>query len=308
MENLDQLNNQIMETRNLLLKRKKLQNTRIELDKQLKKRSEDLEHASKVLQDANNDVLKLEGFSMQSLLAIITSSKQEKLEIERAEAYAAKLKYNQIVDDIERIEYQRNSVSNELDSMQGVQDEFNELMLQKEKLLQENFLNSQVMKSDIENQINDLKQYLIEINEAKYVADEVYELVQQIKKSLSSASGYSTWDLVGGGLIASSLKHQKMTDAGENAKILHNKLNDLRFELADVATTSDNFTVDISNMLYFTDVFFDNIFTDLATASKISKAMQCIDETDIKVKDIISNLNVLDKDIQQRINNLHTII
>ena len=113
-----------------------------------------------------------------------------------------------------------------------------------------------------------------EIAEAMQAARTAFDALSQVQEKLGSASGWSTYDtFFGGGAISSAIKHSRLDEAAQAAAHADRCLAVLRTELADVqnvALTVPNPAVD--GLTRFVDVWFDNIFTDLAVRDRIKQA------------------------------------
>ena len=71
-------------------------------------------------------------------------------------------------------------------------------------------------------------QYRIEINEAIAAADDALFYLQKANDSMKSAKNWGLFDMLGGGLISTFVKHDKMDTAQmdvDNAKIALQKLS-----------------------------------------------------------------------------------
>ena len=83
-----------------------------------------------------------------------------------------------------------------------------------------------------------------------------------------SWSAYDTW--FGGGLISSSIKHDRIDDAGRRIAQAQEALVDLARELGDVQDVAGlRADLGISPTTRTFDVWFDNLFSDLSVRSSI---------------------------------------
>jgi hypothetical protein len=74
------------------------------------------------------------------------------------------------------------------------------------------------------------------------------------------------------GAISSTFKHNRLDQAAEAAAQADRCLAVLRTELADVGETAATRYVSVEGLTRFVDVWFDNIFTDLAVRDHIKQA------------------------------------
>ena len=97
---------------------------------------------------------------------------------------------------------------------------------------------------------------LREIDEAVRAADDALAYLRRAARSLGSARNYGVWDILGGGLIVTMLKHSKLDKARvemENARDAMRRFSD---ELRDVEALPD-VELDIGDFLTLADYFFD---------------------------------------------------
>jgi len=85
------------------------------------------------------------------------------------------------------------------------------------------------------------------------------------------------------------IKHQKINDARKTIYALGYHTKKLQIELKDVGQNAQ-FEVNISEFEHFTDVFFDNIFTDWSVQSKIGRSLVKAQETHQKLDKLMLEL------------------
>lgn len=109
--------------------------------------------------------------------------------------------------------------------------------------------------------------------EIKEVIEIINEAITHLDKALSkisTASDIGLFDfLCDGGCITSMIKQDKMEEANREIRLTNSYVKKLKEELKDVENI-DN--IEISNLLSFMDVFFDNVFSDIMVQNKIAKA------------------------------------
>lgn len=128
-----------------------------------------------------------------------------------------------------------------------------------------------------------------EIHEAINAADDALIALRNAEKSLSSAGNWGIWDMLGGGMISTFFKHDKINRAQEELEEARNRLRIFRNELADLGSTAD-FDLDVGGFLRFADYFFDDFFSDWMVQSKIRKGQQQVHQAIRQVEDIRAGL------------------
>lgn len=53
-------------------------------------------------------------------------------------------------------------------------------------------------------------------------------------QSLDKAEGWATWDMIGGGMISTAIKHSHLDDAKRQVHLAQNRLRNFESELADI--------------------------------------------------------------------------
>lgn len=110
-----------------------------------------------------------------------------------------------------------------------------------------------------------------EIDEALEAIEITMNYLNQARDLISSASNWGLFDLFGGGLFSTAVKHSRMEDASIVLEKAKKSVSQLKKELADVNQSLD-FQINLDAFLSFADYFFDGIASDWLVQSKINKA------------------------------------
>ena len=155
----------------------------------------------------------------------------------------------------------------------------------------------------IEEKISKTKGRLREIAEAIRAADSALSQANMIQDSLRSAENWGTFDMLGGGLIASVAKRDHIDQAEQMIPELQRRLNRLRDELDDVSVTL-NHTIDHSEFLRFADWFFDGLFVDWMVQDKIHDFQSEISSVQSRVRGIQTRLSAMREETEEVIETL----
>ena len=121
--------------------------------------------------------------------------------------------------------------------------------------------------------------------------------------SADSWSAYDTW--FGGGLVSSSIKHDRIDAAGRSHRAAQDALVDLARELADVESVAGlRADLGISPTARTFDVWFDNIFSDLSVRSSIKDSQVRVDTAVASVREAMQRLTVRGAALDQRVADL----
>jgi hypothetical protein len=142
-----------------------------------------------------------------------------------------------------------------------------------------------------------------EIREAIKAGKEVASGLDQVIQSLDSAEGWGAWDLLGGGLISTALKHSRIDEARSGVQYVQAKMSQFRRELADVQKVND-LTIDVSGFETFADYFYDGLIIDWIVQSRIVDSLEQSRQAKELIDKTILHLEKLYKAAQRKMNDL----
>jgi len=274
----------------------------------LRARQNELETELASLQEGysseQQDVEKLEKMSMSRVLASLAGSRDEQLGRERAEADAARYRVAEAKARLDTVRAERQSAEDRLAGLESAPAIYAAVLDEKERHLTASGDARGRSLPTLAAERGQLKAELKETNEAIQAAAAALDALSQVQDRLGSASGWSTYDTwFGGGMIASSIKHERMDEAAQAAAIADQRLAVLRTELADVGDpglTAPQLA--LSGGTRFADVWFDNFFTDIAVADRIRQAERQVAESAQAVERLHARLTSRASDTQARLN------
>jgi len=227
------------------------------------------------------DVERLESVSLTRVLASLAGSRDERLARERAEADAARYRVADAQARLDAVRREHQAARERLDQLASAPDAYAAVIDEKERYLTTSGDPRGVSLLKLAAERGRLTADLKETGEAITAAVAARDALSLAQDRLGSASSWSTYDTwFGGGMIASSIKHDRMDEAAQVAAAADQRLAVLRTELADVGDpglTAPQLTV--SGGTRFADVWFDNFFTDLAVADRIRQAQRQVAES-----------------------------
>ena len=128
-----------------------------------------------------------------------------------------------------------------------------------------------------------------EVWEAIAAGERALQSLQETRASLESAGGWGFFDILGGGLISSLIKHSKMSDAQDSLNRAKMDLAGFSRELADVQDLQ-GLDIQVGDFLTFADFFFDGLLADLLVQSKIQQAKDAVDNAIARVEAVLDQL------------------
>ena len=114
-----------------------------------------------------------------------------------------------------------------------------------------------------------------EINEAVLAGERALNSLREAKSKLNSARAWGVYDILGGGMISSIVKHSKVNDANEWLEQANRDLRRFAKELRDVP--GEEIYVQAGDLASTLDIFFDNIFSDFIVQNRINEAREELD-------------------------------
>ena len=289
MRTLEDINAELEQVRQKLDRARKLSAVMEDLKAQHEERKRAAEDALKVLYREQEDVEELERLSFASFLARIRGEQAERLDQERREAVAAKARYDAARRDLEDLEARFRAAQEERAGLEGLRGRWKALMEEKEELLCQAGGERAKRLIQIGCDLDSLGSQIRELDEAICAGNDVGYALDQMIGQLDSAAGWGTWDILGGGMLATMAKHGRMNDAQNAAFQARQAISRFRTELADVS----QFRVpdlQVGEFTSFADYFFDGLFVDLYIQDKIGTARRSAEETAAQVEDLLSQL------------------
>ena len=129
-----------------------------------------------------------------------------------------------------------------------------------------------------------------EIDEAIEAGRKTLQALDEAAEKLGSAKRGGIWDIVGGGLVSSLVKHSRIDDARELLQQARNELESFSDELDDIQENLPEFDLEISDLVSTFDIVFDNVFADILVQEKVEETAWEVDKNRTRVKDAVDRL------------------
>ncbi|NBJ80708.1 hypothetical protein D5274_01705 [bacterium 1XD42-94] len=134
-----------------------------------------------------------------------------------------------------------------------------------------------------------------EIREAILAGERVLQSLNKADEALRSAKSWGLFDMFGGGLLSTFVKHSRLDRARGYIEDAKQNMKAFKEELADVDQVLD-LSVSVGEFLTFADFFFDSFFVDWMVQSKIDMAKRQMQEAIGKVTKILASLREMERD------------
>lgn len=299
------INEKIKECREDMILKETLEKKLFSLRADLDEKEKELYILEKNLAKELKDVQKLKSLSFLNFIASVLRNKEEKIEKEEKEYLEAKLKYDYFKSSVDSL---RNDVENTIERLgylRDIDNRYTELIKEKRDLIKKLNFNVRDEIIALEEQIKDLLSEKTEVSEA---LNEVYtckSLSKDVEASLDSAHGWGIYDMVGGGLVSSVIKHNRIDDAKSDMDRLGYAVERLNKELSDLNTDIFRDSLNISSFSHTLDIFFDNIFTDMSIQGEINDSLNRIGIFQDRLKGLAIKLEDRENIINIRVGELN---
>ena len=242
------------------------------LSEELKRKTNEREQWEAQLRKEQKDVDRLTGMSLGALFYSLIGKKDEKLSQEEAELLQAKLRYDEAAETVQDLEQELADLERELTAVRHVEAEIESVMNEKKQyILKEHpALAAELEQLSLEE--TDTRADIKELKEAVQAGRSVLSALDQAAEQLESAKNWGTYDMLGGGMIATAAKHDRIDKARSAIHTAQNRLRRFQDELKDVQRDV-RISIDISGMLTFADYFFDGFITDWVVQGRIKDAV-----------------------------------
>lgn len=224
------------------------------------------------------DVQKLEEGSLTALFYLLTGQKAEKLDRERREYYAARIKYDAALRELKAIEQDLECTREDLADLADCEARYAKAMEQKRLAIEQAGTTQSEALLEKEQSLNFLQSQERELEEAITAGTTALRTANDLVLSLKHAESLGIFDVLGGGFLTDMAKHETLDEAQQNVEQLQIDLQRFNKELADVAVR-EGLQVGIDRMLKFADFFFDGLLTDMTVLDNIRHSHSFVDQT-----------------------------
>ncbi|WP_272957000.1 hypothetical protein [Zunongwangia profunda] len=271
----------------LLSKLYKLQSQYREANSRLKSKEERSVQLKQVLEKEYHDVEQLDKLNLTALFYSILANKDKKQEKERQEYLKAKLQYEEAIKEIKLIKRTVEQLRIQINLLKNSEEKYQLLLREKEEFLLSLEDESSKNLQDVIDDINAAALHIQEIEEVLQEAEPALHYLNETFNQLQSAESWGTFDMIGGGLLVTSIKHGKIDEARLGISKAQFYLDNLSRELRDVVLpTQLNESIDIGDFDSFGDYIFDGLIFDFIVQEKISKSRSHVQSVYLQVSTI----------------------
>ncbi|TDL34890.1 hypothetical protein E2R51_03975 [Jeotgalibacillus sp. S-D1] len=278
------------------------------LEKQLNAEEIKKETCYKKFSKEQQEVHDLDHFSFINTFRKLSGSMEEVKEKEIAEAAEAEIKWNEAVKMTEDLKHELADINQKISNPKwvGLDSEWKLLMEKKENWLRTNSQKDRKQLDSLYDIRNNLELLETEISEAHEAGLKSVQALNKAAGYLNSAKSMSTWDtFLGGGLIATAMKHSSLNESEDAIHKAQLELHRFEAELQDVnESVTEGLKVDRGSFLTFADYFFDDIFTEWTMHSRINSSINNVNKMIDQVETICRDLKSQQTQVNQQINEI----
>lgn len=271
-----------------------------ELQAQRKTVAQRVRQLEKVKQSEQADVDRLERGSLAAFFYQMVGRMDEKLDKEQQEAYAARVRYDAAARELASIDADLARLEARLKGLSGCEQRYQDALMERFREIKETNSPAAQELMESESRVVELKLRRREIREAVQAGKTALKQAGAVLESLDSARGWSTMDLVGGGIWSDLAKYDHLDEAQEQVEQLQVDLRRFKTELADVEINAD-IQVTIEGFLRFADFFFDNLFTDWEVRDRIDQSIDQVRDTKRQIQRVLDKLERMEGSIKAQL-------
>jgi len=301
----EELNEQLIDVKEKLRVRQRLQNDLSKIQESLTEQKSKLMGLEFILQEETADVSRLEGLSLAAIFYTVLGNKEKQFEKERQEYLAAKLRYDECKSAVSTLETEALNLKGKIAELVDLEVRYASLMDRKEKLIVAG--NNPVTKeyTHLSEQLADVRPRVREIEQAINAGKAVIDGLKHTIEALNSARNWGTWDMLGGGLIVTAMKHSRIDDARSSIHYVQQMLRKFQREIADVSIDSQaGVDIKMEKFERFADHFFDNLIVDWIVQAKIENSLNSVINIEVEVQNVMARLQTSLREMQRRVSHI----
>ena len=249
------------------------------------------EELAKIRAKEENDVSRLESGSLTVFFLSLFGKAEERLSREREEALQAAVLHDAACAQLDLLRQESVHLAKESRDLTAHRLRLETLLAEKKQRLSAVPHYADKLLA-LENALAEKKRYRREVSEAIRATTRALSTAEQAATELKEAEKLGNWDVFGGGLLVDMAKHSQVDAAQETINRLQGELRLMRSEINDVRIRAD-VQIKAEDFSRFTDMFWDNIFTDYGMLDRIHNAQTTMRGTCESLDAVLRRLNRL---------------
>lgn len=260
-----------------------------ELEAELESKERERRAWEEQLKSEQRDVDRLTGLSLGALVYALIGKREEKLAAETEELLQAKLKLEEAKDTAEELAAELAEVRNRLQEVKWIEDDIRRVLEEKERIIREDYPELAAELQALTDREAEEQANAKELGEAVRSGRAVIGALDRAADRLDSAKNWGTYDMLGGGLVATAVKHRRIDEARSAIHSAQSALRRFEKELQDVQRDVA-IQIDIGGMLTFADFFFDGLIMDWIVQGRIRDSLAQVSGKREQIRRIVAEL------------------
>lgn len=264
--------------------------------------SEEKGRLEQFLAEEIKDVERLQSWSLANLYYTLTGQKQERLTKEDEEVLRAKERFELAVAEVNAIDIEMQQITDKLASVRHWKERLHTAETRKETLVRAHSAEVALQLDQLAHQRAAVLRERKEVDEALQAGRSAVAALRRAEEKFESASNWSTYDLLGGGMIATHMKHSRYDDAQGEVQSANSRIRAFQREIADVKELmASTELVSIGDGLKMADYFFDGLIADWLVNGRITDSLEAVRNGKRTISDAISKLESTLRNVDQRL-------
>jgi len=237
--------------------------------------------ARKEYTEAERDVEQLEHLSLARVLAALHGAREDALAREQAEAEAARYRYAEAQQRLDAVRAELARLEGRLAELDEAGPAYADALAAKERYLTRSADPRGGRLLALAEERGRLAAELRELRRAADDADAAGQALAEVRDRLGTAANWSAFDTYfDHGIIANAIKHDRIDQAAQAAREADRRLAALRTDLAELGGLEPTAPrLEVGSGFRFADIFFNNLFTDLAVGRQIREAQDSVERS-----------------------------
>ena len=259
---------------------------------------------SQKLNEEEEDVEELERMSLTNLFVTITGKKLERLEKEKQEVAAVRLKWREVQKSLADVEKEIKEAEASILEFGNPKKDYDALYNRKKHFLISKGEDNGERLLEISEKRSRIQAELTEMNEAIVAGKAAMNAMREASDSLTSAENWGALDMLGGGLLTTAVKHSRVDDADTAIHTAQRHLRKFASEINDLGEHYD-VNIRITGSLSVADYFLDGLIVDWFVQNRIQSSHEEVKEIRRKTQDVLLDLESLRKRLETEEAELH---
>lgn len=245
------------------------------------------------------DLNRLEKGSLSAFFYHVIGRKDEIMDKERREAYAARVKYDAARRELDAIQEDILETEQDLQDLQDCEERYTKKLEEARLAMEADHSPAGEALLEKEQTLVYLENQEVELEEAIEAGTTALRTLSDVVSNINSAKDWSHLDILGGKFLLDFAKHEKLEETQTNIEQLQVQLQQFNKELSDVSIRG-NLQVSIERMLKFSDLFLESLAADLTIHEKIQQSCKEADQTRDQILGVLRQLQTALEEVRHR--------